>query len=99
MSRIAVSKAKNRRRRQVVLPQSKRMMSFSEQLNTTNTGSISHLAEMWKRPFLSWKAVYAILHGEIFDQVFKFTHTLIQQEIGMSTLSKYHFIIEYLTSH
>ena len=68
LSRIALSKSKNRRRRQVVLPQSKRVASLGSQ-SGSSSGSILHLSEMWRRPFLSWKAIGTILHGEIFDQV------------------------------
>ena len=68
LSRIALSKSKNRRRRQVVLPQSKRVASLGAQ-SGSSSGSILHLSEMWRRPFLSWKAIGTILHGEIFDQV------------------------------
>lgn len=64
-----------------MLPQPKRAASLGHQGSSTS-GSISHLSEMWKRPFLSWKAICTILQGEIFDQVSSFMNYVLKL-IGM----------------
>ena len=98
LSRIALSKTKNRRRRQVVLPQPKRVASFGQQ-GFSASGSILQLSEMWKRPFLSWKAICTILHGEIFDQVSiqKYTLAFEDKLIENLNLNRGHTYFNFVT--